>query len=218
VTISFISAAAAASDSVAIGTHAAGDTIITWTFNDGVATAPSLPSGWINVFPLTGSLTGVRLAYKVAQSSSETSGTWTNADGIIAVVYRPAASNVLVPGLGAGNLATSTTVNYAAIAVANDRTNTDQWILGFAAMRSDANALETAPSGMTNRSNLVGTGWEMASHDTNANASSWASTNVSVTNSATWRTATCQLFEQPFYSAGGGGGARMVNVRGGADQ
>lgn len=216
--ISYISAATNAGDTVTIGTHAAGDTIIIWAFNDGVATAPSLPSGWINVFPLTGSLTGVRLAYKVAQTPSETSGTWTNADGIIAVVYRPAASNVLVPGLGAGNLATSTTVNYASIAVANDRTNTDQWILGFAAMRSDANTLETAPSGMTNRSNLVGTGWEMASHDTNANASSWASTNVSVTNSATWRTATCQLFEQPFYSAGGGAGARMVNVRGGADQ
>lgn len=214
--ISYISAATNAGGTITLPTHAAGDTIVIWAFNDGVATAPTLPSGWINVLPLIGSLTGARLAYKVAQTSSETSGTWTNADGIIAVVYRPTGNNVLVPGLGNGNLATSATVNYAAIAVANDRTNTDQWILGFAAMRSDANALETAPSGMTNRANLVGTGWEMASHDTNANASSWASTNVTVANSATWRTATCQLFEQPFYSAGGG--VRMVNVRGGADQ
>ena len=203
--ISYISAATNAGDTVTLPSHQAGDTIIIWAFNDGVATAPTLPSGWINVIPLTGSSTGARVGYKVAQTSSETSGTWTNADGIIAVVYRPTGNNVLVPGRLESGIATSTTINYPAVAVANDRTNTDQWMLGFVAMRSDTNAIETAPTGMTNRSNLVGTAWELATHDTNANVASWASTNVTVATSATWRTAVFQLFEQPFYSAGAGG-------------
>ena len=204
-TISYISAASAASDSVTLGTHAAGDTILISAYNDGATTVPSLPSGWIGFITQSGSLTGWRVGYKVAQTSSETSGTWTNADGVIAVVYRPTTGSVLIPAAISSNLGTSTTINYPAVAAANDRTNADQWFLGWAIQRVDTNALETAPSGMTNRTGLVGTGWEMACHDTNANAASWASTNVTVTTSAFYRSLVFQLFEQSFYSAGAGG-------------
>ena len=215
-TISYISAATNAGDTVTIGTHAAGDTIIIWAFNDGATTIPTLPSGFINVQTVSGSSTAARLAYKIATTSSETSGTWTNADGLIAVVYRTTGQNLLAIGAAVSNVNTNTTVNYTSIGSALDRA-VDQWFIGVALQRSDANALETAPTGMTNRASLAGTGWEMAFHDTNANATSWASTNVTVTNSALWRTFVVQLFEQPFYSAASGG-ARMVNVRGGADQ
>lgn len=205
-TISYISAATNAGDTVTIGTHAAGDTIIMSAYNDGATTVPSLPTGWIGFSTLSGSLTGWRMAYKVATTSSETSGTWTNADGLIALVYRPNTSgNVLVPGIGAGNSGTTATINYPAIAAANDRTNADQWMIGLAVQRSDTNALETAPTGMTNRSVLTGTGWESVAHDTNANAASWTSTNVTVATSAFYRSLVFQLFEQPFYSAGAGG-------------
>jgi hypothetical protein len=218
VSISYVGQATNAGDTVTLPSHQAGDTIIIFAYNDGSSTIPTLPSGWAGFISASATtLSANRIGYKIATTSSETSGTWTNADGLIAVVYRPATGNVVVPCFASRNTTTSTTVNYAAIASTSDHTNLSQWFAGFAYQRSDTNALETAPTGMTNRSNLVGTGWEMAAHDTNANASSWTSTNVTVATSALYQTVVAQLVEQPFYSAASGG-ARMVNIRGGADQ
>ena len=216
-TISRISSAAAASDSVTLGTHASGDMIFIWAWNDGSATIPSLPTGWLSIHTATAATGSYRLGYKLAASASETSGTWTNADGLIAVVYRSDAG-IVVPAFFAANTATSTSVGYSAIAAAANRENLDQWFLGVAAQRNDTNALETAPSGMTNITSQAGTGWKMAAHDTNADANSFTAANVSVTTSALWRTVVLQIFEQPYPTGGGSASARMVNIRGGADQ
>lgn len=213
--ISYISQASAASDSVTLGTHAAGDLLLVFSYNDGSSTIPSLPTGWLNFYNLLAATGSVRVGFKVANSSAETSGTWTNADGVIAVVYRSNAG-LVVPAFQSANTATSATVNYPGIGSGLNRESVDQWFVGFGVMRNDTNALETPPTGQTNRSNLVATGWEMALHDTNADANSWTSTNVTVATSALWRTLVVQICEQPYPS--GGGGFRPVNIRGGADQ
>jgi hypothetical protein len=178
-TISYISQASAASDSVTLGTHAAGDLLLVFAYNDGSATIPSLPSGWLNLHNVTAATGSYRIGFKVATASSETSGTWTNADGVIAVVYRSDAGLVL-PAFYSVNTSTSATLNYTSIPAVNNRENVDQWVMGLAVMRNDTNAIETPPTNMTNRSNLVGTGWE--------------------------------------YPTTSGGGFRLVNIRGGADQ
>lgn len=204
-TISRISFASAASDSVTLGTHASGDLILVFSYNDGANTAPSLPdSTWLNINNATGSTSGTRIGYKIAQSSSETSGTWTNADGLIAIVYRSDAG-LVIPGLAGFNAANNATVSYSAFAVAFNRENVDQWIIGFASQRVDTNALETAPSGMTNIASQVGTGWEMAAHDTDADANSFSAATVSVTTTAPWRTIAFSIFEQPYPTSSGGG-------------
>lgn len=202
--ISYVSQASAASDSVTLGTHANGDTIFIFAWNDGSATIPSLPAGWLNFITVTAATGSYRIGYKIATTSSETSGTWTNADGIISVAYR-SDSGIVVPAFTVANSSTGTTLTYSAVGVANNRENVDQWIAGLAAMRVDTNAIETAPSGMTNRSNQVGAGWEMAWHDTNADANNWSATNVTVATSALWRTATVQIYEQPYPTTSGGG-------------
>jgi hypothetical protein len=204
VTISRISSASAASDSVTLGTHASGDMILIFAYNDGANTAPSLPTGWLNINNATGSTSGTRIGYKIAQSASETSGTWTNADGLIAIVYRSDAG-LVIPTLAGFNSGTSTTVNYSAFGVAFNRENVDQWMVGFASQRVDTNTLETAPTGMTNITSQTGTGWEMAAHDSNADANSFASANVTVTTSAAWRTIAFSIFEQPYPTTSGGG-------------
>lgn len=214
--ISYISQASATSDSVTLGTHASGDLLLVFAYNDGSATIPSLPSGWLNLHNVTAATGSYRIGFKVATTSSETSGTWTNADGIIAVVYRSDAGLVL-PAFYSVNTSTSATLQHTSIPAVNNRENVDQWIIGLAVMRSDTNAIETPPTNMTNRSNLVGTGWEMALHDTNADSNNWVATNVTVATSALWRTFTAQIYEQP-YPTTSGGGFRPVNIRGGADQ
>ncbi len=203
-TISRISSASAASDSVTLGTHAAGDMIFIWSWNDGSATIPSLPAGWLSIHTATAATGSYRLGYNLAASGSETSGTWTNADGLIAVVYRSDVG-IVVPAFFATNTATNTTVAYSAIVAAANRENVDQWFFGAAVQRNETNALETAPSGMTNVTSQVGTGFKMAWHDTNADANSFTAANVSVTTSALWRTVVVQVFEQAYPTSSGGG-------------
>lgn len=208
-TISRISSATNAGDTVTIGTHASGDLIVVFAYNDGATTAPSLPSGWLNINNGTGATSGTRIGYKVAQSSSETSGTWTNADGLIAIVYRSDAG-LVIPTYASFNSATSATVNYTSFGVSFNRENVDQWMVGLASQRVDTNTLETPPTGLTNITSLTGTGWEMAAHDSNADANSFTSANVTVTTSAAWRTIVFSIFEQPYPSGGGSSGSAFL--------
>ncbi len=216
-TISRISSATNAGDTITIGTHASGDLILIFAYNDGANTAPSLPTGWLNINNGTGSTSGTRIGYKIAQSSSETSGTWTNADGLIAVVYRSDVG-LVIPTLAGFNAGTSTSVSYTAFGSSFNRENADQWMIGFGSQRSDTNALETAPTGLTNVTSLTGTGWEMVAHDSNADANSFATASTTVVTSAAWRTVVFTVYEQTYPTGGGSASARMVNIRGGADQ
>lgn len=82
---------------VALGTtcevppHDAGDTLIAWAINQGANTVPTLAAGWTQLQTATGTtgdLGGAMLATKVAASSSETSGTWVNADTLSITVVK----------------------------------------------------------------------------------------------------------------------------------
>ena len=66
-TISYVSAASAASNSVTIGTHAANDLITLFAFNNSSATIPTLPAGWTNYYTLTATI-GWRDGYRVGPS------------------------------------------------------------------------------------------------------------------------------------------------------
>jgi hypothetical protein len=112
--------------SITIPTHQAGDTILI------VATSyanviPSLPAGFTNIQAGTDALENAlawRLGYKVATSASETSGTWSNADGVTAAVYRG------VTGIGASAAVAdrTTTPSWGALSLLN---NGGSWVVGF---------------------------------------------------------------------------------------
>ncbi len=89
--LKFISAANAQSSSVSMPSHKAGDLIVVYTLNRS-STIPSVASGFTNIYGDGVSNLADRRAYKIATSSSETSGTWTNAEFIIVAVYRGASS------------------------------------------------------------------------------------------------------------------------------
>lgn len=101
--VQFVSGAGADADNVAIPTHQEGDMIIIVAGRYNAAVAPGLPTGWTQIVEDTvsagGFNYGYRVGYKIAQSGSETSGTWTNATRMAVAVYRNAVS--------IGNIATS---------------------------------------------------------------------------------------------------------------
>lgn len=83
-----IVSSATGTNTATLGTHAAGDLIIVFSFRDGSTTAPSLVATWTNIINGGANTCSARAAFKIAASSSETIGTWTNATSLIAIVIR----------------------------------------------------------------------------------------------------------------------------------
>lgn len=174
-----------------IPTHQAGDLMIIWAFRSGSNSTPTVPTGWTSIKTNVTNSAGAVAAWKIAVSSTDTSGTWTNATGLVCMVYR--GTNQTAPiGGSATNTAASTTVNYPALTMTV--TNGSSWVVGVAAHRSTNTTIETPPTGMTNRADLVGGSDEVVGHDTNGGVSSWSSTNVSVGGTSSgWASVTFEL-------------------------
>jgi len=219
--ISRISSATNNGTTVTIGTHAANDLIIICAYNDGANTLPTLPSGWFGLIGTSGSSTAVTIGWKLAASASETSGTWTNADGLIAVVYRSATGKMNIPKVLSSNSATSATQTFGAqISGTFDENASDLWLAAFITNRNSSNALDTTvPTGFSNVTSTTDSStWQIALHDTNATrTTAWTSTNITVTTSNFYRTVTMALLEIAHPSTSSSS-YRPVNIRGGADQ
>lgn len=193
--ISFVGAASAAATSLTLPTHQAGDLILLWAYRSGSTTAPTLPSGWIDINSSGNNNNSSRLAYLIATGAGTASGTWTNATHISSAVYRADSGNISI-GANATTGNSGNTLTYSALTL-QDIVGTS-WVVGFAGHRQATN-VETAPTGMTNRTSTATTGGESAAHDTNAGVMSWSSQTVSVSPSSGgtqgWRTAVVELIE-----------------------
>jgi hypothetical protein len=208
--ISLHSSASAQAQSITIPTHQAGDVIVVFAGRNNT-TAPTIPSGWVTLATTGASNASSVAVFRIAKSSSETSGTFTNASVLHALVYRPSAGVVVASTALAGSAATSATINYPALA--NYRAGVqDNWYVAHAFQLNSANSLETAPSGMANLLVESSSGaWKSAVHHTGASQlSNWASTNVTVTTSAFYVSRVLQLVEIDAPAFGGGGGGLIL--------
>lgn len=98
----FIGAATALNaTSITLPAHQAGDILIVASMS---STAPSAPAGWTTVTfqDPTAQIRG-RIGWKVATSSSEKSGTWTNGYYTLAMVYRGFTGAALNTTVGSGS-------------------------------------------------------------------------------------------------------------------
>lgn len=188
-------------------THSAGNLLLCFAYNDGATTAVTLPSGWVDrYFSAVGGAGYVRVGYKYAQSSSETSGTWTNADQLFMLSLTAGSNTLVFPNFISTNTSTTATINFAAPSAGTFQTSAaDQALLSWVVSRNSSNTL-TAPSGLTieqsatDSANYVSQVCFQASRTT-----AWASTNITVTNSALYRSLMLSLVESPVYGATGGG-------------
>lgn len=177
-TVSFVGAASAEATSLTLPAHQAGDLIVMYGRGPaGLPTPPTLPSGWVQIQRFSASSNNVAVCWRIASSSAETSGTWTNAEQLMALVYRH-TTNYLGLGLSAVTNGTITTsITYPALTAYP----TSGWVLGLGSAKNDSNLntnFDLPPSGMTNRHSAFGStyAFEVVAHDTNANVASWSST------------------------------------------
>jgi hypothetical protein len=186
VSITRIGSATASATTVTIPAHQAGDLILIWAFRGGSTTVPTIPQGWVEVNRETESTAttcaGI-LCYRIANGSSDTSGTWTNASELICAVYRPSTGYTIRIGQTAVNKSTTNTINYPALSPMAD-SGGNSWVVGAVGASNLTQTLTTAFTGMTNVTSVSGASYQAAFFDTNAGVTSWPSTNQTVTGTA----------------------------------
>jgi hypothetical protein len=155
---------AALGTTVTIPTHAVGDLLVIFAYRNGVATAPTAPtySGgstpyWIPLQSGGGNSNASGVWYTPASTSSHTSGTWTNASGLIAVVIQGANTNKEVfPIGGFAQSYSNTTGSSTAPAISQSVTNGSSCLLYFHGHRSNVTTFGAAPTGFTRQVAAVG--------------------------------------------------------------
>ena len=181
--------------SATIKPHQPGDLIVAFAFRDGSATLPTLPTGqdWASVLAPTGANTcSMRLAAKIADTSSEATGTFTSATSLIVHVYRPRPGVTLSVGAAASAPGASTTVSFPALTLQDASGNS--FVVGFVGHRSVNTTLESPPTGMVNRSTVVDATDEAAGHDTSGGVTSWPLTTKAVGGTSSgWFGATVEI-------------------------
>lgn len=178
--ISFISQASGIDSIATMPSHQAGDLLIFYAFLDGTASPPSMPGDCTNIGTNTRFNTGARVAYKIAASGSETSGTWTSATALLVHVYRGTKR----PGKSHLNNGTGTLLLYSINSQTFDDAAGSAWAVGFGGHRSTNGSMVTPPSGMTNRSFYGDTVNKATGHDTAGAVSSWSDQSVEVGGAA----------------------------------
>lgn len=207
------SASTQGSATITIPTHKSGDLILIGAARNN-STAPTLPAGWVQIIISGSGLTNnsITLGWKIAKSSSETSGSWTNATSLHCAVYRGSAgylhSNVF-------SLTTSTTTTVSYTGLTGQRVGVlDCWYLAFVFQNDTTNLLETAPTGMTNVNveTIAGIG-KSAFHDTNSTLlAAWTTRTVTLANAAASRPYVMNLIEIDAPAFGGGSYSPIDNI------
>jgi hypothetical protein len=223
-TISFVGAASAEATSLTLPTHAKNDLLVMFFFraaNAGV----TVPTGWAVMEQRTATTGGSRcigVAYKIATSSSETSGTWTNASMLTCAVLRDDVDYLVLGGVSFAGSATST-VSYAAISAKNTVGTTGKLIgdssimLLYGAALTNSTTMQQTPTGCTTQHNAVLATYEAVVHTTGAAAASRTASSITADVSVITSTFVVEVFDTGV-SKSSGGGFRLVNIRGGADQ
>lgn len=212
---------------ITIPTHAKGNLIVIAAARGDSGTLATIPAGWLiaNARSLNSPTKSCLLAYKIAGSSAETSGTWTNAQLLACGVWSDTTIHALNGPNNNANGAANNTVNYPIVnansavigGIAQRMQQASGYLLGVAFSKQISSGIESPPSGMALVANGQGASAnQIAVHETTASVSSWASINVNVASNIDWITLMIERVNTGYLPSAAS--FRPVNIRGGADQ
>jgi surface protein len=187
--------AAEGTTSATLPTHQAGDVILAFSFRADSASSSTMPSGWTSISSTGGTNIYTRFAFKIATSSSETTGTWTNATRVVFLVYRNADPVELSRFTSATTSTPTTTVTYSTSSQSGSTLNAWinlAWTVAFMGHQATNNSAGT-PAGLTARSS-TNSGARMLGADSTNSTAGWSTTSVNIGGtSAEWRTFVLRL-------------------------
>lgn len=185
---------------VTIGSHSVGDTIIIFAYRDGLATLPSLPAAggtvpaWVDIDANTGANTNsARTAFFEAVTTTTTSGTWTNATGMIAVVLRGDRRVVIGGHAESGSAATGPAGFVSPALSSQSNISGSSQLLYFYGARN-VTAWDAAPSGYTRQASNA---TEVALNTKDDTTSDGSATQTATTSiSGGYRSAVIEVFDE----------------------
>ncbi len=187
--ITFVGAATGVT-SASMPPHEVGDLIVVFAFRDGNTAVPSAPASFFIIHGNGTNTCSSRTGYKVATSTAETVGTWTNATSLIVMVFRGVdqADPIGASNLGGGS---STTIRHFGLAM--EVTDGSSAIVSCAGHRSANVSITNLPNGMTLAASVSDATDEAAAFYL-LGAASFTTRDVSVGGTASgWRSSTIEL-------------------------
>lgn len=152
-----------ASTSVTIPSHNIGDLIVIFALKVSNATAPTQPSAagtvpaWNVIDTLSGSTAGSFVtAYFVATANNHTSGTWTGATGMTAVVISGGVAPSPIGGHATANGTSATIVTAPSVTMVN--TDGTSVLIHFCGHNPTVSTWGSVPAGYTLRTTIAGAG------------------------------------------------------------
>ncbi len=149
-------------------------------------TVPSVATDWQTIGTHNGNSSSIRVAYKIATSGSDTSGTWNNAQFVAIQVFRNHA------GVGDSAINSAGTMNMTYPSLSLEKVDGTSWVAAFAG-NDGATNLETPPAGMINVTSKEGTAGEITAHNTNGGVASWTNQIVAANVGDSWKAATVEI-------------------------
>ena len=217
--ISVEASASAASDSLTLPSHQAGDLLVMLAARTTRGDITH-PSGWRRFGGRSGGHGHNSLAAKRAASSSETSGTWSGADGLICAVLRDSDSYAVEMGPGAMTGYTGSSITFASL-LDSDSDSTSYntrmsnstdgaRILGGYSLQGFNIGEDSPPTGFSLIGSIeISTGKSMGLIISNAVQTS-APGAIALTSSVALGSITGQVWASGYALGGGGGGLQIA--------
>lgn len=217
-TVSYVGSSSNESSSLTLPTHQAGDLIIVCALRTSSNSNAVVPSGWTLIGVNAGlNADNLTIAHRTATSAATVSGTWTDAELMVAVVYRDSV-NYLAAGYrnGSRSIVSGTTTptfpskfawdgNTVPASESIRMVQASSWVLGIVSSTSKTVSLSSVPSGMTNRVAATGASTrQIAVHDTNGSVTSWASNTSTLSSAVPWITSVFDLIDTGIAKASAG--------------
>lgn len=159
---------------------------------DASTTNPTTPAGWTQVVAGTGTGQAFVVSWKIAASSSETSGTWTGATSLAYVMYRGASATAPLINPSGQTGTGSTTISYSGlVSFANPAVD---WVLCCSLTSNQTAAANThPPTSTTAVANYGDASQEITIYDTGAAVSSYSFNTKTLSAAVNSTTKTLEL-------------------------
>lgn len=172
-------------DSLGVPAHQVGDLIVIVAWNSDGSSAPTVPAGFVTARSQSTTPWAFSIGYRIATTTTTTSGTWANATSLAIAVYRGAIAVGAATGRTGGN---TSTLTWDSLTLTNNNWGTS-WVAGLASVFNTASGTPNAPSGRTLRLNSNYSRWwdtngaftgNYASQSASMNSQSYASAVIEI--------------------------------------
>src|ERR1019366_3578322 len=186
--ISYSQSASAAATSATLVSTAAGDLILVCAYRSNSQTPPTVPGTYTSIVSRADGLTAsLVVGYRISTGGETSTGTWTNATHVIAIVYKGAAAVGSHSG-GNDGTGTSTTITYGSLTL--NVADGSSWVAGFGgAVSATAGLTGTTTAFTANRKNFT----LFNGLDTNGGVSSFANQTLAFTTASVWVSETIEI-------------------------